>query len=440
MDEFHDSEVNTAVWIQDDGSVPADGSEEQGESLGIKILHFVKLYWKKRKLASIIIGTGIVLSVVASLLMTNVYTSTVTLMPPENASPYSSMLSMLTGGSSAASLGGEALGISSPGELIVGILGSRTVQDALITKFGLISYYKARKIEDARRSLDGNTFIDQDRKSGIITLKVTDDSAQFASKLAQGYVTELNRVMMDNSTSAARRERIFLEGRLKEVKSDLDGSSRALSQFSTKSKAFDIPAQAKSMVDAELKLEGDLAEGRAELAATRQTYSDDNYRVKAIQAENAELEREINQLSGLSKKAGTSDSGSTSAYPSIGELPALGVTYYDLERQVRVDEALWDALTKQYELARVQEAKEIPTIQVLDAPNVPNYKSAPRRTIIVIVCTFLSFVLSGLVVLILAKWESMDADDEPRKTLTRVFSKVLSRIPRRHRSAKQLVA
>jgi uncharacterized protein involved in exopolysaccharide biosynthesis len=422
MDEFRNSDLDTAVWIHSDESGPAGSSEGSSEDLGLKILHFAKLYWNRRKLASTIVGTGMVLSVAYALLLHNIYTSTTTLMPPDNSSPYSSMLSMLTGSSSAASLGGEALGLSAPGDLILSILGSRTVQDAVITRFDLMKYYKARVVEDARKSLEAHTTIDQDRKSGVITITVSDKSAQFACTLAQGYVAELNRVMTENSTSAARRERIFLEGRLKDVKRDLDESSKALSQFSTKSKTFDIPNQAKSMVEAELKLQGELAVGRSELAALRQTYSEDNYRVKTAEARNAELEREINSLSGISKGPGAA--AGTSAYPSIGELPALGITYYDLERRVRVDQELWETLTKQYELARVQEAKEIPTVQVLDAANIPNRKSAPTRKNIVIICTFLSFVISCVTVLVQSKWESMDAEGEPKKTLTRAFRKI----------------
>ena len=425
MNEFVDSQINTEDWIEADVSEPSDMSEESGGSLGLKLIHFMKLYWKKRRLAFAIIVAGFVISVVVAVLRPNIYKSTTTLMPPDNSSPYSAMLGMLAGGSStSASLGSEAFGLSSPGELIVAILQSRTAQDSLIAQFDLMHYYKARVIEDARKALDSNTKIDQDRKSGVISVSVSDRNAQFASKLAQGYVTELNRIMTENSTSAARRERIFLEERLKNVKIDLENSSKALSQFSTKNKAFDIQGQAKSMVDAELKLESDLEEGRSQLAALLQSFSEDNYRVKALRARNAELEREINALSGSSKGNGTSASSSTGAYPSAGELPALGVTYYDLERRVKVDEELWVTLTKQYEMARVQEAKEIPTIQVLDAANVPNVKSAPIRRVIVLFATFLSFLLSCIVVFAVSKWEDLDEQSEPKKLFARTLAKV----------------
>jgi len=414
MDESRNAEVQTAVWTQVDEYESDHSTDEEEVTLGVKILAFLRMYWKRRAMAFAIIVTGIVLSVVYSLLLPNVYTSNTSLMPPDNSSPYSSMLQMLSGSGSAAALGGEALGLSTPAELIVSILQSRTVFDGMIGKYDLVRHYRAHGTEAAQKALAGSTSIDQDRKSGIITISVTDMDPQFACKLADGYVTQLNRVMTENSTSAARRERIFLEERLKDVKSDLDDSSRALSQFSTKSKAIDIPAQARSMMDASLRLQSMLAEGESQLAGLRQTYSEDNYRVKALEARNAELQRQLNSLGAVSKPS-SSISNSDGPYPSVGDLPKLGLTYYDLERKVRVDEAVWETLSKQYEMARVQEAKEIPTIRVLDEANVPASKSGPRRSIIVLTVTFLSFLLSCLVVFVVGTWESLAEDSTPKR-------------------------
>jgi len=423
MDESKKSDVETSIW---NGAVDDETAESSGttsEQIVEQILHFLQLYWKRRVLALAIIGTGIIISVAFALSLRNYYTSTTSLMPPDNSSPYSSMLSMLSGSSAAESIGGEALGLSTPGELLTSILVSRTVRDAMVARYDLVHYYKARNIEDAGRALGGSTTIDQDRKSGIITISVVDINPDFACKLANGYTAELNRVMTENSTSAARRERIFLEERLKDVKHDLDESSIALSQFSTKNKTIDIPTQAKSMMDASLRIQSLLAEGQSQLAALKQTYSEDNYRVKVAEARNAELERQFKALGEISKVATSTDKPGGFSYPSMGDLPALGLTYYDLDRKVRVDEAVWETLTKQYEMARVQEAKEIPTIRVLDTANVPVRKSGPKRTILVLMVTFLSFVLSCIVVFGRAIWEEMDAEALPKLLYSRIFKK-----------------
>lgn len=427
MDDSRDSDIGAEVWNQADDSQSADrnNGELPGENLGMKIVRFLRLYWSKRRMAFTTILAGILISLVYALSRPNIYRSTTSLMPPDNSSPYSAMLGMLSGSSTAASLGSEALGLNTPGELFVSILQSRSVQDALINQFDLMHRYKASVIEDARGALAVNTTIDQDRVSGVITLGVTDKSPDFASKLAQAYVGELNRVVTEDSTSAARRERMFLEDRLKTVKQDLDDSSQALSQFSTRNKAIDLPTQARSMVDAGLRLQQLLAESRGQLAALRQTYSEGNERVKVLEARNAELERQIRELGGTSNGAVKAASSNESVYPPMSELPALGVTYFDLERKVRVDEALWETLTKQYEMAKVQEAKEIPTVRVLDEANVPNRKFAPRRSVMVIIGTLLAMALSCLTVLFSSLWESMDAEDEPKKWFLRVFGRAV---------------
>jgi len=423
MDESKQSDVETSIWngVVDDETAESSGTTS--EQTVEQILHFLQLYWKRRVLALTIIGAGIILSVAFALSLQNYYTSTTSLMPPDNSSPYSSMLSMLSGSSAVESIGGEALGLSTPGELLTSILVSRTVRDAMVARYDLTHYYKARTIEDAGRALGRSTTINQDRKSGIITISVVDKNPEFACKLANGYAAELNRVMTENSTSAARRERIFLEERLKDVKHDLDESSIALSQFSTKNKTIDIPTQAKSMMDASLRIQSLLAEGQSQLAALKQTYSEDNYRVKVVEARNAELERQFKALGGISKVATSTNKPDGFSYPSMGDLPALGLTYYDLDRKVRVDEAVWETLTKQYEMARVQEAKEIPTIRVLDTADVPVRKSGPKRAIFVLIVTFLSFVLSCIVVFGRAIWEEMDTEALPKLLYSRIFKK-----------------
>jgi uncharacterized protein involved in exopolysaccharide biosynthesis len=241
-----------------------------------------------------------------------------------------------------------------------------------------------------------------------------------ASNIARGYVTELDRVVTNNSTSAARRERIFLEGRLKEIKSDLDDSSKALSQFSAKNRTLDIPSQGKAMMESGLKLQDQMVVARSELAGLRQSYSEDNVRVRAAQARVSELQRQMDKIMGIPEES--TPNVNDSAYPSVSELPALGLTYSDLERKVRVEEVLWDALTRQYESARVQEAKEIPTVRVLDVANVPQRKSSPTRSRIVLLGAFLSLVVAFVVVRAASVWEEMGAQDEHKKLAREIIA------------------
>lgn len=403
--------------------------EEIYEPLSVKAAGIVRFLWSRRKTILIVTAVGIVLALLYAVTSPNIYTSSASLMPPDNSSPYSNVLSALSG--SGAALTSATLGLETPAELFVAILQSRNVQDSLIARFDLANYYHARLMADARRGLAGDTNVSEDVKSGVIKVTVNSKSPTLAANLANGYVEELNRVVMGNSTSSARRERIFLEGRLKDVKKDLDESSKVLSQFSSKNRTLDVDTQAKSMVDQGLKLEAELIESRSELAALRQAYSEDNTRVKAAQARVAELERQINMMGGLSGNNSDPGKAGSTPYPTATELPTLGLTFADLQRKVRVDEELWAALTKQYEAAKVDEVKEIPTVLVLDAGAVPERKSAPTRWLIMVIGTLLSFCVGCLVAFGLEHWNAMDPQSEPKRLVLDVTG-TLFRFRNRH--------
>jgi len=373
-------------------------------------------------MVSRILVTGILLSILYALCLPAMYTSTTTLMPPEGASANSSYLSLMATGASSAAAG--SLGVKTPGSTFIGIMKSRTVQERLVTRFNLVYQYKSNLVENACKRLEADSQMVEDSKSGIISIKVSARNPVLASNIAQGYVEELNRVVTQNSTSAARRERIFLEERLKEIKKDLDDSSEALSRFSTKSRTIDMPSQARAMVDSGLKLQGELATARSDLAGLRQTYSEDNVRVRTASARVEELQRQMDKITGLSQKSGSSVDTSESDYPSLGALPALGLTYADLNRKVLVEQALWEALTKQYEAAKVQEAKDIPTVRVLDVANVPQRKSSPARGKIVLSGAMLSLLIAYIIVITTPWWEHIDPQDERKRFVAAVVNAI----------------
>lgn len=394
--------------------------EESTESLSSKLARFIRLCWLKRAMLLWLLSIGILISLLVGFLQPNVFTSTTTFLPPDSASPYSNLINMMSPSSSTASLGSELLGLNTPGDLFVSILQSRNILDKVVTSYDLGHYYHSRSLGEARRSLAANTNVVQDRKSGLITVSVTVKNPELAANIARAYVVELNRILTENSSSAARRERIFLEGRVKQVEAQLDESSKALSQFSTKSGTIDMPSQARSMVDAGLRLQAELIAGRSQLAGLRQTYSEDNPRVRALEARNAELQREMDAMGGLDHKSGSGNDVRTGSYPSASELPTLGLTYYDLERKVRVQEALWEALTKQYETAKVEEAAETPAARVLDVADIPERKSAPSRRFIVMVGAMLSLLVGCILVVAQTVWQGMDPKEEPKKLITEI--------------------
>ena len=342
--------------------------------------------WRRRRWLAKVVGAGTLAAICTALLIPNKYTSTAQLMPPDSqALSSTSMLSALAGGGAMApSLAGGLMSARTPGGTFIGILSSQTAENDIINRYDLRRVYRCKLYLDARKILAERTSIVEDKKSGIISISVMDRDPNRARDLAQAYVEELDKLVNRGSTSSARRERVFLEERLQAVKSDLDASSLALSQFSSRNATLDPQKQGEATVEAAGKLEGELIGVESELSGLEAMYTDDNVRVKQARARAGELQSQLRKMQGVGEAAGGDELKAGQFMPSIRELPLLGVKYSDLYRQVVMQESIYQTLTKQYELAKVQEAKEIPPVRVLDEPDVPERKSTPHRLTIVL--------------------------------------------------------
>src|SRR5713101_5879819 len=393
----------------------------------------LRLLWKHRRLLARVVFAGIVASTLIALLIPTCYESTARLMPPDNTQTggLAMAAAALSGGAGGlGGIAGDMLGIKSTSDIFVGILSSRTVQNKLIQQFDLRKIYGDRGMEAASKDLAERTGIAVDRKSQIITLTVTDHDPKRAAAMGQAYVEELNRLVAELSTSSARRERIFLEERLQAVNKDLESAEKEFSQFASKNTAIDIKEQGKAMVEAAATLQGQLIAAQSEYEGLRQIYSDNNVRVRSVKARVDELQHQLEKLGGKGESATSiSDQPGDSLYPSIRKLPLLGVKFADLYRRTKIQEAVLETLTKEYELAKVQEAKEIPTVKVLDNPNIPEKKSFPPRLLIMLLGTTFSIALAMTWVFGTTAWDATDSKD-PRKALAQeVLSTVKARLP-----------
>ena len=394
-------------------------TDEESETIQIPVADLLITLWRRRLWLAKVIGIGSLISLSLSLLaflVPNNYSSTAQLMPPEaDAFSSESMLSLL-GGGSLPSFGGGLFSNRSAGATAIGVLGSRTVEDDLVNRFNLRNVFHSKLQVEARHTLAGETKFDEDKKSGIVSITVTDENRYLARDLAQGYVDELNKLVSGLSTSTARRERMFLEERLKSVKADLDTNSHALSQFSSRNATFDPAKQGESTVEAAGKLQEELTYAESQLSGLKAMYTDDNVRVRELRGRISALQSQMQKITGKERPgAGVgSDLKSDEIFPSVRELPLLGYTYYDLYLQVTMDQSIYETLAKQYELAKVQEAKEIPVIKVLDLPAVAEKKTGPHRSYIAIFGFLLTTFAAFVWVIASRLWE-LAADTHPAK-------------------------
>lgn len=329
---------------------------------------------------------------------------------------------------------GGAFGLKTTGDLFVGVLQSRTVADQLIDKFDLRKLYGVKRYQDARVALAASTIISSDRKSGIITLAITDGDPERAAAMGREYVDALNRIVITLNTGSAHKERVFLEERLSQVQGDLEQAEKDFSQFASKNTAIDVKEQGRAMIGAAAELEGQLIAAETELEGLRQTYTPNNVRVRSVQARIDEYKRQMQRLGGKTEgKGGPSQNGTdqnSDPYPSIRELPLLNVEWSDLYRRTKVQEVVLETLTKQYELAKVEEAREVPSVKVLDAADVPERKSYPPRTLLVIAVTGFVFVFSCGWVLARAHWQEIDASDPGKMLSQQIFESIRTSVSR----------
>jgi uncharacterized protein involved in exopolysaccharide biosynthesis len=374
-----------------------------------------RILWEHRRILAWSLVWGFVVSLLVVLILPKGYEATAKLMPPETGSGNGAalMAALATRGTGMLSgLAGDLLGVKGNGPVFVEILESRTVADRLIDEFQLSREYKTTKIEYTRKQLEAHTKVSEDRKSGVITITVISRDPGRAAAIAQAYVEELDRLVSQLSTSSARRERIFLEERLTTVKSDLDSAATQFSEFASKNTAIDIPAQGRAMVEAAATLQGQLIAAEAEASGLEKIYTVNNVRVRALQARIGELREQLQKLGGSSSP--TEVQNDSSLYPSIRKLPLLGVKYADLYRRTKIEETVYELLTQQYELAKVQEAKEIPSVKVLDRAVAPTVKSSPHRVLLTLCGTGLAICGTAAWILLRKRWTQIDPTDPGR--------------------------
>jgi len=390
-----------------------------------------RLLWEYRRLLARVAVISLLVSMAIAFVIPKRYRSKTSIMPPEQQSSSTMMLAALASRSpnlgSLGSLASSLMGTHSTTALFVDFLRSGTVSSHLIDRFDLQHVYHKRYRIDTAKHLARCTKIADDKKSGIITIEVDDTDPIRARNLAQGYLDELNQLVTQTNTSAAHRERVFIEQRLRVVRAELETAQVQLSDFASKTSAIDVVAQTKAMVDAGARVQAELMVEQSELQSLRQMYGDGNVRVREAEARIAALQNGLKKMTGSpvppatdggddSSTVQNASEDTTELYPPLRQLPRLAVPYADLYRRVKTQEAAFELLTQQYELARLEEARDVPSVSVIDPPGIPEKKYFPPRILLTLLLAFLSITATAALILMRDNWSKVDARD-PRKAL-----------------------
>ncbi len=358
-----------------------------------------------------ICGFTVLVSVVYSLRLPNIYSATAKILPPQKES--GGALSALVG--QAGGLAGLAASGLGGGDLYLGILKSRSVADGVINKLDLMKVYEVDTLEQARLTLQGRTIV-QGGKDGIISITTEDKDPKLSALLANTIVEELGTTTVRLNLSKAGTERAFLEKRLDVVKKDLKIAEENLKTFCSEHKIVQVDSQTKASVESVARMKAELANREIQLSIVRAKQTDESPDIKALQSGIRQLKNEIQRISGSSVSA--------EGIPSVGSVPSLGLEYTRRLRELKTQEAILEQLTKQYEVAKLGEAKDSSAFQVLDEAVVPIKKSKPSRARIVILATISGGILSVLLAFLL-EWIG-NLEDAEKELLNRIKREIFS--------------
>jgi tyrosine-protein kinase Etk/Wzc len=376
-------------------------SSEPAEMLDVLLI----LSRRVRFIVSFTIGVAI-LTVVVVLLISNKYTAAAVILPPaQNSSMSSALLGQLSGSSILSSLASGALGIKSSGDMYVAMFRSRTVEDALIERFGLMARYHEKNMVDARRAFEKRSTAVLGVKDGLIRVTFTDRDPKFAAVVVNAYVEEFRKHSDSLTLTEASQRREFFQQQLLEADTNLTKAEEAMKRTQETTGVLELDSQAKALIESAAVLRGQITAKQVQLQSMQALVTPDNPQYRAVQQQLDALKTQ------LGKVAGPNTDAATNMGVSGTNIPETGMAYLNALRDVRYYETIDELLAKQFELAKLDEARQ-GVIQISDAAIPPDKKSSPYRTLIVGLMTIVAFIISVLWVLAANRWEKAKRDPE----------------------------
>jgi len=370
--------------VVDEISTDLSPSENEISVLDILII----LLGRKRFIVRFVLGSAVFAAIV-SLLLPVQYEAKIVLLPPQqNSSIGSALLGQLGQqmgalGSLAALAGGGVL--KNPSDMYVSLLTSRTVEDGVIQRFGLMAEYHVKLLSSARKALEHRMTVLAGSKDGLIRITLEDRDPKRAAELANGFVDEFRKLSSSLAITEAARRRLFFEQQLQQAKENLANAEEAMAKTQQSTGVLEIDSQARALIESAAVLRAQVVAKQVQIEGMRSYATDDNPGLILAKQELAALQSQLDRL------AGSQHDDSSDINLSKGRVTRAGMEYIRRFRDLKYDEAIFELLAKEFEIAKLDEAREGSIIQVVDAAVPPDKKSFPPRTLIVIVATILGF-------------------------------------------------
>lgn len=370
--------------------------DDDGPTVGLIEL----LTWigdSKRLVAFVTIAVALA-ALAVSFLMSPVFTARTTLLPPNNQQQSGNAAALAALGA----LGGlsGSLAAKTPDELYVALLKSDTVDRALADRYDLKTRYDVPNYEALRKVMGRYIHVSADKKSGLLTVEVDDEDPKFAAELANAHVSEITRLLGRLAVSEAAQRRLFFDQQMNQTKESLIKAEQDMQRVQEKSGVIVLDKQAESLINNAARLRAQIVEREVQLRVLMTGATSQNPAVVRLNSELAGLRAELSRME--SSRAATTDAnGNANAIDlPVGRLPEASIEYVRARRELKLQETLLESMVKQYEIAKLDEAKEGPVLQQVDVALPPDHKSRPQRALIVVAAAMAALLLTCLFVAI----------------------------------------
>lgn len=355
----------------------------------VHLLDLLIVLSKRRKFIILFTLAITLLTAIVVLVIPSKYTAeTIVLPPKESSSAASSMLGQLGSASALASMAGGGLGIKNPGDMYVALFKVPGVENALIQRFGLMARYHAKRMSDARKSFENRSSVVFGTKDGLIRVTVTDRDPKMAADIANAYVDQFRNLSEHLAITEAAQRRVFFEQQLKETNDQLAIAEEAMKSMEQKTGVLQIDSQARALIEAAGTLRGQIAAKEVQLQAMRSYATEDNSQLVVVEQELAGLKTQ------LAKLGGTDTVSTNDVIVPKGNIPAAQMEYIRRYRDLKYYETIEEIIARQFEMAKLDEAKEGAIIQVADLATPPDKRSSPMRVISTLIAFILGFFVA----------------------------------------------
>jgi len=359
----------------------------------VNLLEVASILVKERRIIIVSTIAALLISAIVSLILPKWYKARATILPPESGTSQTDVVGLMRFAGYQPAL---LPTVTSPSEIYTAILGSSRVTNAVIDSLDLMTEYATQSRLNVLDRVIKHVEVGVTRES-LVMVEYEDRDRERSARVANAFVSELDRFNREMRVTSARRVREFIEHRILQAEMDLEVAEVGLKEFKQGSGVVFVSEQAKASIETAAELYGRIVELEVSRERLRQFATDRSPEIMDIKSQIRALERNLAQMGYATGEH--DETAKNKLFPSFSNAPEIEMRLAGLMREVEIKRSVYRVLSEQYEEAKIQEMRDTPTLHVLDWAEPPLVRSKPRRKIMVGVSGVFALLLSSFVVI-----------------------------------------